>query len=210
MINHQPRHTKKSGSFGALGLAILACSSCMTSSPPKSDLFVQQPIKKEQPAHDDFIAPDTLPELCSSHVQAHTIEDRLYWVSRELSPAKIQRGLASWYGGSFHGRLTANGEIYDMYALSAAHKSLPLPSLAVVTNLKNDQFVVVRVNDRGPFYKQRIIDLSYSAAHQIGMVDDGVVPVQVWPIGIPLEEEALLNYFSWSSPQPLSRMGRPQ
>ena len=84
-----------------------------------------------------------------------------------------------------------------MYELSAAHKKMPMSSLALVTNLKNGKAVVVRVNDRGPFYKQRIIDLSYSAAHQINMVEDGVVPVEVRLIGVPFKEEAATRYFSW-------------
>ena len=145
-----------------------------------------------------FIAPNTMPELCSSGIQSHTIGNKLYWVKKEASLMK-QMGLASWYGNPFHGRRTANGEIFNMYELSAAHKKMPMASLALVTNLKNGKAVVVRVNDRGPFYKQRIIDLSYSAAHKINMVEDGVVPVEVRLIGMPFKEEAAISYFSWSA-----------
>ncbi|HEY8570786.1 septal ring lytic transglycosylase RlpA family protein [Microbulbifer sp.] len=90
-----------------------------------------------------------------------------------------ERGRASWYGTKFHGRKTANGEVYNMYALSAAHKTLPLPSYAKVTNLDNGRSVIVRVNDRGPFVPGRIIDLSYTAAQKLGYLDNGTARVEV-------------------------------
>lgn len=88
-------------------------------------------------------------------------------------------GIASWYGRKFHGRKTANGERYDMYALSAAHTVLPLPTLVRVTNLENGRQVVVRVNDRGPYVKGRLIDLSYAAALQLGYAKKGTARVRV-------------------------------
>ena len=90
-----------------------------------------------------------------------------------------QRGLASWYGEKFHGHLTSNGEVYDMYAMTAAHKNLPLPTFARVTNLENGKAVIVRVNDRGPFHGDRIIDLSYAAASKLGYRKKGVANVLV-------------------------------
>lgn len=90
-----------------------------------------------------------------------------------------QTGIASWYGKKFHGHLTANGEIYDMYGMTAAHKTLPLPSFVKVTNIANGKSAVVRVNDRGPFHQNRIIDLSYSAAHKIGVFDTGTAKVKI-------------------------------
>lgn len=90
-----------------------------------------------------------------------------------------ERGVASWYGKKFHGNLTASREPYDMYAMTAAHKSLPLPSYVRVRNLRNNKSVVVRVNDRGPFVHNRIIDLSYSAALRLDMVRDGTSLVEV-------------------------------
>ncbi len=90
-----------------------------------------------------------------------------------------QTGVASWYGEKFHGHLTANGETYDMYAMTAAHKTLPLPSFVKVTNLENGRSAIVRVNDRGPFHDNRIIDLSYSAAHKIGVFDTGTAKVKI-------------------------------
>lgn len=88
-------------------------------------------------------------------------------------------GHASWYGQKFHGHLTANGEIYDMYEMSAAHKTLPLPSFVRVTNLQNGKQVVVRVNDRGPFHRGRVIDLSYAAALKLDLLKTGVADVKL-------------------------------
>ena len=93
-----------------------------------------------------------------------------------------ERGVASWYGKKFHGELTSSREVYDMYAMTAAHKSLPLPTYVRVRNLRNNKSVVVRVNDRGPFVDNRIIDLSYSAAIKIDMVRDGTALVEVTAI----------------------------
>jgi len=96
-----------------------------------------------------------------------------------------ETGVASWYGTKFHGLRTANGEIYDMHALSAAHKTLPLPSLMRVTNLDNGRSVIVRVNDRGPFVKDRLIDLSYAAAKALGYAKKGTTHVRVQSLEIP-------------------------
>lgn len=90
-----------------------------------------------------------------------------------------ERGTASWYGEKFHGHHTSNGEVYDMYKMSAAHKSLPLPTYARVTNLDNGRQVIVRVNDRGPFHGNRLIDLSYAAAARLGMLKHGTARVEV-------------------------------
>ncbi len=90
-----------------------------------------------------------------------------------------ETGTASWYGKKFHGHLTSNGEIYDMYAMSAAHKNLPLPTYVKVTNLANQKSVIVRVNDRGPFHQSRVIDLSYSAAYKLDMLKTGTAKVQI-------------------------------
>lgn len=90
-----------------------------------------------------------------------------------------ERGHASWYGKKFHGRKTANGEIYDMFKMTAAHKTLPLPSYVRVTNLANGKSTIVRVNDRGPFHKGRIIDLSYAAAAKLEIINHGAVEVEI-------------------------------
>lgn len=101
-----------------------------------------------------------------------------------VPPASLHRlqGLASWYGGTFHGRKTANGETYDMHAMTAAHKTLPFDLLVRVRNLSNNQEVVVRINDRGPFVRGRVIDLSYSAASKLGLVGPGTAPVHITPL----------------------------
>lgn len=88
-----------------------------------------------------------------------------------------ERGVASWYGEKFHGHKTSNGEIFDMYQASAAHKSLPIPSFLKVTNLDNNRSIIVRVNDRGPFHGDRIVDLSYAAAVKLGYADRGTARV---------------------------------
>ncbi|TWX73103.1 septal ring lytic transglycosylase RlpA family protein [Colwellia sp. C1TZA3] len=93
-----------------------------------------------------------------------------------------QAGTASWYGRKFHGHLTSNGEIYDMYAMSAAHKNLPLPSYLRVVNNSNGLSVIVRVNDRGPFHQSRIVDLSYSAAYKLDMLETGTANVTITAI----------------------------
>ncbi len=93
------------------------------------------------------------------------------------------RGIASWYGPNFHGKRTSNGEIYDMHAFTAAHKTLPMNTMVKVTNLKNGKSTVVRINDRGPFVGNRIIDLSYAAAKKIGMIGRGTAPVRIEVLG---------------------------
>ncbi|BAV32528.1 rare lipoprotein A [Sulfuricaulis limicola] len=94
-----------------------------------------------------------------------------------------ERGVASWYGKKFHGKRTSSGEPYDMYAMTAAHKTLPLPSYVRVRNLQNDRSVVVRVNDRGPFLHNRLIDLSYAAAARLGILGTGTGVVEIEAVG---------------------------
>jgi rare lipoprotein A len=90
-----------------------------------------------------------------------------------------ERGLASWYGTKFHGKRTSSGEPYDLYGMTAAHKTLPLPTYVEVTNLGNGRSVIVKVNDRGPFHEDRLIDLSYTAAVKLNIVGNGTEPVEV-------------------------------
>src|SRR4030042_143588 len=92
---------------------------------------------------------------------------------------EVQYGVASWYGGEFHGRPTSSGEVYDMYQLTCAHNTLPLGTIVMVTNLENGRSLELKVNDRGPFFKERIIDVSYSAAQMLGMWEKGTAPVKV-------------------------------
>jgi rare lipoprotein A len=95
----------------------------------------------------------------------------------------VEEGIASWYGKKFHGRKTSNGETYDMYAMTAAHKTLPMNVHLKVTNLNNGRSTMVRVNDRGPFVRSRIIDLSYTAAKELGVVGPGTAPVRIEALG---------------------------
>ena len=100
-------------------------------------------------------------------------------------PGAVERGMATWYGGKLHGSMTASGERFDQEAMTAAHKTLPFNAIVRVTNLKNDRSVTVRINDRGPYARGRVIDVSRAAARELGMISDGVVPVTVevvrWP-----------------------------
>ena len=99
----------------------------------------------------------------------------------------IEEGIASWYGNEYHGRITASGEVFDQEAITAAHRTLPFGTLVHVTNLRNHRTVVVRINDRGPFIRGRIIDLSRGAARELNMLHDGVVPARIevleWGMG---------------------------
>jgi rare lipoprotein A len=128
------------------------------------------------------------------------------YVPREVTHYE-ETGVASWYGELFHGRLTANGEVYDMEALSAAHPTLPLPSYVRVTNLRNDRAVVLRVNDRGPYSRGRLIDLSWAAASLLKMESAGTAPVRVEYLGrAPLNgsdryERDYLARQRWAGPQ---------
>ncbi len=99
-----------------------------------------------------------------------------------------QKGLASWYGGIFQGKMTANGEVYDTYGFTCAHKTLPFGTILEVTNLGNGRSVKVRVNDRGPFVDDRIIDLTYAAARELDMVRDGTAEVLLTPVGEGIPE----------------------
>jgi rare lipoprotein A len=101
-----------------------------------------------------------------------------YQIIKDIEGYK-EKGYASWYGTKFHGHRTSNGEVYDMYSMSAAHKTLPIPSYLKITNLDNGKKIVVRVNDRGPFHDDRIVDLSYAAAYKLGVLQNGTAPVQI-------------------------------
>jgi rare lipoprotein A len=122
--------------------------------------------------------PRTEPRSAHGNPPFYDVLGRRYYV---LSTADgyLERGVASWYGPTFHGGNTSSGEPYDMYAMTAAHKTLPLPCYARVTNLRNGRSVVVRINDRGPFVANRLIDLSYSAAARLDMLREGTTLVEV-------------------------------
>lgn len=132
------------------------------------------------PANLDEI-PDAVPRLepiRPANVRPYEALGRTYRPLTQLAPYK-ERGAASWYGRRYHGQKTASGEVYDMYAMTAAHTVLPIPSYARVTNLRNGRSIVVRINDRGPFHADRIIDLSYTAACKLDVLAGGSTPVEV-------------------------------
>jgi len=115
-----------------------------------------------------------------------------------------QQGTASWYGTKFHGRKTSSGEPYDMFAMTAAHKSLPLPTWIEVTNLSNQLRIIVKVNDRGPFVDDRILDLSYAAASKLGVIETGTAPVSIRAIN-PTQYLAAKNRTKAAAPPPIAK-----
>lgn len=130
----------------------------------------------------------------------YTVLGRTYAPYARPTPYRA-RGVASWYGKRYHGQKTSSGEVYDMYAMSAAHTLLPLPSYARVTSLATGKTVVVRVNDRGPFHQDRLIDLSYAAAHRIGIIGQGSGMVEVEAI-IPGQNDAPAAATPPAAPEP--------
>lgn len=127
------------------------------------------------------LIPDPIPKaepLRTANMRSYSALGKKFQPMTTLQPYK-ERGIASWYGRRYHGKATASGEIYDMYAMTAAHPTLPIPSYARVTNIKNGRSVIVRINDRGPFLADRLIDLSYTAAHKLGTLGAGSGKVDV-------------------------------
>lgn len=161
-------------------------------STPSSKYYSDDGPAAETPANLDQI-PDAVPKLEPLHRFAnrpYTVLGQDFVPATSLRPYK-ERGIASWYGRKFHGQKTSNGETYDMFAMTAAHPTLPLPSYARVTNVATGKSVVVRVNDRGPFLHGRVIDLSYAAAHRVGIASRGSGEVIVEAI-IPGDSPALV------------------
>ncbi len=122
--------------------------------------------------------PKNEPKSRYGNPKSYVVFDKRYYVM-ENSKGFVEKGIASWYGTKFHGRRTSSGETYDMYAMTAAHKNLPLPTYVKVTNLNNGKSVIVKVNDRGPFHENRIIDLSYTAAIKLDIIKKGTGLVEV-------------------------------
>jgi rare lipoprotein A len=124
------------------------------------------------------VQPKPVKRTRAGNKSPYTVLGQTYTLLAE-SKGYQERGNASWYGTKFHGRRTANGEVYDMWAMTAAHKTLPIPSYVRVTNIENGRSLIVLVNDRGPFHSDRIIDLSYGAAVKLGFAEKGVTKVDV-------------------------------
>ena len=153
-------------------------------------------IQIDQPRVDKTVP---VVQQCHGSHATYKIKGKRYWVQTKVLPGYTESGLASWYGNYFHGRRTASGEIFDMRQLTAAHKTLPMFSLVQVTNTRNGASTLVTINDRGPFIDGRIIDLSYQAAREIGILRVGVAPVKIRIMSLPedLAEEFPAPLF-WS------------
>ena len=169
-------------------LLLVACSSApqrkaepgVTTAPTGGGYLAGDGPGADAPANLDEI-PDAVPRSEPLHRYANRPYIALGKTYTPLTSAGAfkQRGIASWYGKKFHGQRTSAGEVYDMYAMTAAHPTLPIPSYARVTNPANQKSVVVRVNDRGPFLHERVIDVSYTAAHKLGILGSGSAEVEV-------------------------------
>ena len=171
-----------------IGLLVLLVGGCATTPP---DAPAPQPQSRggyykddgpgDKPPPNLAEIPDAVPKAEPLHRYAnrpYRVFGTQYVPLARVEPFR-QQGMASWYGRRFHGNPTASGEPYDMYAMTAAHPTLPIPSYVRVTNPANGRSVVVRVNDRGPFHASRIIDLSYAAAHRLGFVQAGSARVEL-------------------------------
>jgi rare lipoprotein A len=173
----------------ALGLALGGCfftRETPAPGPPGRPPPATPPPAPIQPPQGALEIPDAVPRYeprsAYGNPPFYEVFGKRYFVLSS-SADYVERGVASWYGPGFHKVRTSTGEIYDMYGMTAAHKTLPLPAYARVTNLQNGRSVVVRVNDRGPFVGNRIIDLSYTAAAKLDMLRDGTAMVEVRTVG---------------------------
>ncbi|MFC3148787.1 septal ring lytic transglycosylase RlpA family protein [Piscinibacterium candidicorallinum] len=163
-------------SLAALALTLAACSSAPKrpatdgpgDKPPANWASIPSAVPRDEPAAREARGPNKPYEVLGQR-----------YTPRVGDAPFRERGLASWYGRKFHGNRTASGEIYDMYGMTAAHRTLPLPSYARVTNVANGRSVIVRVNDRGPFKAGRVIDLTWTAAAQLGFINQGEAEVIV-------------------------------
>lgn len=136
------------------------------------------PLRSIDPNTISNAVPRVDPITRAGNKNPYTVFGKTYYLL-PTSEGYRERGVASWYGTKFHGRSTANGERYDLYSMTAAHKTLPIPAYVIVRNLENGKEVIVRVNDRGPFHDDRIIDLSYAAAVKLGFSQKGTAMVEV-------------------------------
>lgn len=160
---------------------------------------------EDNPPSGLHLIPDAVPKaepLRQANMQPYVALGKTFKPMTRLTPYR-KRGVASWYGRRYHGNNTASGEVYDMYAMTAAHPTLPLPSYARVTNLENGKSVVVRLNDRGPFLSDRLIDLSYTAAYKLGILEAGSGRVEVESI-LPDDSQLALTVSQPSAALPVA------
>ncbi|MGF1773553.1 septal ring lytic transglycosylase RlpA family protein [Vibrio wakamikoensis] len=165
-------------SWLGLALGLTALAGCSSSSDSRYDL--KDDVAPSAPISVDHIegaVPKYEPYSLGGN-KSYRLRGKSYTVIKDPT-GFTERGEASWYGKKFHGHLTSNGEVYDMYSMSAAHKTLPLPSYVKVKNLDNGKETIVRVNDRGPFHDGRIIDLSYAAANKLDVIKTGTANVEI-------------------------------
>lgn len=160
--------------ISGLLVALAGCSSA----PKTASTSAPKTAGTSAPALAMDALPKVEPKSRYGNMGTYVVLGKRYY-TKDSSRNHIERGQASWYGKKFHGRKTSSGERYDMHQMTAAHKSLPLPTYALVTNLENGRRAVVKVNDRGPFVGSRIIDLSYAAAKRLDMVNAGTAQVEV-------------------------------
>ena len=174
--------------YGLLALLIASCTGSRAPKPVAPGGPITGPVDYSRPHRDGAPwwdvdvsrIPDAVPMPHYGRVKAnsYTVMGKTYYPMNDARRYQVS-GVASWYGTKFHGQATANGEAYDLYGMTAAHKTLPLPSYVRVTHLDSGESVVVRVNDRGPFHDGRIIDLSYAAAVKLGLDRSGTAKVEV-------------------------------
>lgn len=160
--------------FALLAGGGLSLSGCALFSEPADSA----PARPVNVAHIPDAVPRAEPRSARGNPPSYEVFGRTYFVMASAEGYN-ERGVASWYGTKFHGRSTSSGEPYDMYKMTAAHRTLPIPSYVEVTNLQTRRKVIVRVNDRGPFHANRIIDLSYAAATKLGISGNGTGLVEV-------------------------------
>src|SRR6185369_6821804 len=168
-----------------LCIALAGCS-LTRRQPEKPRTTIPSGSNVPAPPPDGLSTPDAVPRAeprgARGNPPFYEVFGKRYYVLAS-SDGWVERGTASWYGPGFHAASTSLGEPYDMYGMTAAHKTLPIPCFAEVTNLRNGRKVVVRINDRGPFVGDRIIDLSYTAAAKLDMLLNGTAPVEVRVVG---------------------------
>ena len=185
-------------------LAALVLAGCSSSGTKSSRYSLTHDRYPDDPV-DVSKVPDAVPRVEAQsrggNKSPYTVLGKQYYVLGS-SKGYVARGTASWYGEKFHGHLTSNGERYDMYTMTAAHKTLPLPTFAQVTNLDNGKKVIVRINDRGPFHDDRVIDLSYAAAARLEMLGKGTARVEVRAIDpLTWNQGSVVDTVAQSQPQ---------